>query len=199
MAQYDKLEMTTQALSVFMQEILEQAAAIRAYTNVFVDVQCDNEFLKRAHDAIWRELLSEIARVFDKSKTCGDENCTFSWLQEICLEEPYLKLFPDAEKDSVLQSLDEICKYYNKHPIKIARNKQLSHHDVKQLFEGECIEISLDEIENLIVNTTLVLGKIISRFYLDLVDVTFPNYDMLVNLFENELRKLLFIHENPLD
>ena len=182
--------MICQALTLFLQEIREQAAATRAYVNVFGNDECDNIFLKRSGDAIWRELLSEIARVFDRSKTRNDENCTFLRLKEVCLKEQYLSLFPNGEQDDLIQALDSICEHYKTLPIKTARNKQLSHHDMNQLFDGDEIKISLDKLENFIEDTTKVFEKIYTRFYFGWIEVSFPQYDILVAKFESALLKL---------
>jgi len=179
-----------EALTVFICEAREQVAAIRAYTNVYTDVECSNIFLKRAHDSIWRELLSEVARIFDRSETFGDENCTLLRLRAVCLEEQNLPYFPDGTKDGLIRDLDVVIAHFNDSPVKKSRNKQLAHHDMKKIFDGKCIEISLDELEKLIDDTTVVFSKLYTRFLLGLIEVTFPNYDTLVEIFENDLRKL---------
>ena len=136
----------------------------RKKQGVFQNHSCDNIFLQRSHDSIWRELLSEIARIFDKANTGSSENCTLLRLRSLCLKEQYSALFPSGEKDNLVQSLDTVFEIYDKLPIKESRNKQLSHHDLKQLFGGGCIEISMDQVENLIANTTDVFTKIYNRF-----------------------------------
>ena len=188
--------MICEALTVFICEVREQAAAIRAYTNVGMVSDCGSVFLNRAHDSIWRELLSELARIFDRSVTYGDENCTLLRLREMCLEEQYLPLFPGGEKDHLIQDLDDTIARYNNSPIKKSRNKQLAHHDMKKMFDGKCIEISLDELEKLIDDTTAVFSKIYTRIMLDLFDVTFPSYDTLVGLFEKDLLSITKCYKN---
>lgn len=192
MSKYDSSELICRALSVFIQEVLEQSAAIRAYSNIFQHDNCSNVFLQRAHDSIWRELISELARVFDKSSTKtkkgADDNCSLLRLRDLCLKEEYLPFFPGGETNSLLQSLDAVIQQYNNLPVKKSRNKQLSHHDMKQLFAGECVEISLDDIEALIFDTAEVFTKIYNCYLLGWAEFSFPPYDMLVAKFEESLQ-----------
>ena len=192
MSKYDNPELICRALSVFIQEVLEQSAAIRAYSNVFQQNECNNVFLKRAHDSIWRELISELARVFDKSSTKtkkgSDDNCSLLRLKDLCLKEEYLPLFPGGKTNSLMESLDAVIQQYSNLPVKKSRNKQLSHHDMKQLFSGECVEISLDDLEALIFDTAEVFTKIYNCYLLGWAEFSFPPYDMLVAKFEESLQ-----------
>ena len=185
----DKLDFICDTLLVFVKEVNEQAAAIRAYCNVFSDQECNNVYINRANDAIWRELVSELARIFDKSRTFSDENCTLSRLKEVCLETG--DVFPDGNEDELLLEIDRICDDYKNMPIKKARNKQLSHHDIKQLRKTDGIEISLDEVEKLISDTTSFFEKIYSRVNYGWIDLSFPDYATLVKSFENALHKVI--------
>ena len=180
MSKYDKPEMVCIALTTFINEIRGQSAAIRAYDNVFQDNNTSNVFLKRAYESIWLELLSETARIFDKAYTGNNENCTFLRLRALCIKEQYSSLFPSGENDSLVRSLDEVLDLYSQLPIGKSRNKQLAHHDMKQIFEGECIAISLDQVEKLISTATEVLSKIYTRICFGFFDVSFPAYDLIV-------------------
>lgn len=46
MSNYDTPELLCHALSVFIKETLEQAAALRAYSYVFCNKNCENVFYK---------------------------------------------------------------------------------------------------------------------------------------------------------
>ena len=185
----DKLDFICDTLLVFVKEVNEQAAAIRAYCNVFSDQECNNVYINRANDAIWRELVSDLARIFDNSRTLSDENCTLSRLKEVCLEAG--DVFLDGNEDKLLLEIDRICDDYKNMPIKKARNKQLSHHDIKQLSKPDGIEISLDEVEKLISDTTSFFEKIYSRVNYGWIDLSFPDYATLVKSFENALHKVI--------
>lgn len=192
MSNYDTPELLCRALSVFIKETLEQAAALRAYSCVFCNRNCENVFLQRAHDSIWRELISELARIFDKpstkNKSGQDENCTLLRLKEMCLKEGYLVLFPEGEADTAVQALNVVIQKYHDLPIKKSRNKQLSHHDIKQLFGGECIEISFDDLECLILETADAFADIYNRYLLGLVEFSYPPYDLLVTKYRESLQ-----------
>lgn len=191
MSKYDTPELICTAISTFIVEIREQMAAIRAYDNVWDSNECQNVFLQRTYESTWRELLSELTNVFDKSCTGLNENCTLVRLRELCLSDRYLELFSKGDGNDLIQSLDEVFRYFEQLPLRKIRNKQLSHHDMKQLFEGECIQISLEQIEKLVLDTTDVFAKIYTQFHHGWVEVTFADYNMLVRSFENALIQLI--------
>ena len=190
MSKYDTPENLCIALTAFITEIREQSAAIRAYDNVFQNRTCDNVFLQRSYDSIWRELLSEIARIFDKANTGSSENCTLYRLRNLCLKEPYSALFSNKEENKLIQSLDMVFEEYCQLPISYSRKKQLAHHDLKQVIAGDCVEISLEQIENLIANTTDVFSKIYTYFWGGIFEIYFPDYKILVECFEKDIKKL---------
>jgi len=190
MSKYDTPENLCVALTAFITEIREQSAAIRAYDNVFQNRTCDNVFLQRSYDSIWRELLSEIARIFDKAHTGSSENCTLLRLRNLCLNEQYSALFPGGETNNLLRCLDVVLDSYRQLPINYSRRKQLAHHDLKQVIDGESIEISLEQIENLIANTTDVFSKIYTHFLGGFFEISFPDYKILVECFEKDIKKL---------
>lgn len=179
------------ALTGFIIEIREQSAALRAYDNVFQNSHCDNSFMKRASKSIWRELLSEIARIFDNEKTGSYENCTLSRLKSLCCKEAYASLFATDEQNDLLQSLEVVFGYYNQLPIAYSRRKQLAHHDLTQIVAGECVGISFEQVEKLVEDVTNVFAKICTQFSGGLFITTFPNYDLLVEQYEKEIRKLI--------
>ena len=71
--------------------------------------------------------------------------------------------------------------------------KQLAHHDLKQVIAGECIEISLDQVEQLIAKATDVFAKIYMRFCLGVFEISFPKYNELVKNYENAINQLISI------
>ena len=190
-AQYETIDNICVALTAFIIEIREQTAALRAYDNVFQSESPNHIFLQRAYDSIWRELLSEIARIFDKANTGSDKNCTILRLKELCCSEKSLSLFPDNEKCSPLQPLEKVIEHYNLLPIAKSRKKQLAHHDLKQVLSGEYIEISLEQIEKLVEDITDVFAKIRTQLYLGVFEVSFTNYNVLVEQFEKDIRNLI--------
>lgn len=191
MSTYNTPDNVCLGLTTFIIEIREQVAAIRAYDNVFQNSECSNIFLKRAHDSIWIELLSEIARIFDKANTGSNENCTLLRLRELCLNEQYSHLFPNGNENDLIKALDLLFEHYKQLPIGKSRKKQLAHHDLKQVICGGCIEISLEKVEQLISHTTDIFEKIYTRFYFGFFEVSFINYNTLVTQFENDIRKLI--------
>ena len=147
-------------------------------------------FLQRSYDALWRELLSETAKIFDSAGKGTNKNCTLLRLKELCFDKQYAFLFPNGEKDTLVQLLDLLFKKYNQLPIKKSRRKQLAHHDLDQTIAGKCITISLEQIESLIADATDVFTKIYMRFCLECVEISFPDYGLLVGHYEDALKKL---------
>lgn len=191
MSKYNTPENVCFALSVFVTEIREYSAAMRAYDNIFQNKPSDNVFMQRSYDALWRELLSEIAKIFDSAGKDDNRNCSLLRLKELCLDKNYAFLFPNGENDTLVQLLDLLLRKYNQLPIKQSRRKQLAHHDLKQTIGGKCIAISLEEIENLITDITDVFTKIYMRFCLGCVDISFPDYTILVERYERDIRRLV--------
>ena len=147
MSKYANLEEICLALSVFIDEAKNQVAAIRACETIPEDKKEKNIFLTTISEALWRELLTEIARMFDLSSHKGDENCSFLRLREECLESSF---FPCGEEDTLIKMIDSLISLYKALPIRNARNKQLGHHDIKQIFKGQPINISTDEVERIV-------------------------------------------------
>lgn len=190
-SQYNTPDNLCFALETFIIEIREQSAALRAYDNVFQNKQCDNSFFRRSYESIWRELLSEIARIFDKESTGSSENCTLLRLKELCLNEHNVFLFPSGGENDLLKTFDAVFESYKQLPIGKSRKKQLAHHDLKQVIAGKPIEISLEQIEQLIESVTDVFAKIYSRFNLEIFEASFTNYDVLVEKYEKDIRLLV--------
>ena len=188
---YNTPENVCIALTAFIIEIRKQLATLRAYDNIFHNSPCNNAFMQQANNSIWRELLSEIARIFDKANTGSNENCTLLRLKELCYSKEYIFLFPNDENNGLLQSLEKVFELYNQLPIAKSRNKQLAHHDLKQVTVGECIELSLEQIEQLIEDLTDVFAKIRTRFHFGVFEVTFVDYNVLVEQFEKDIKKLI--------
>ena len=136
MSKYNTMDNVCEALTTFITGIREQSAVLRAYDNIFINNPCNSIFMQRAYESIWRELLSEIARIFDKANTGPNENCTFLRLKELCYSEQYWFLFASKEENELLQSLENVIEQYNQLPILKSRKKQLAHHDLQQMIAG---------------------------------------------------------------
>ena len=118
MGKYNELEEICSALSVFITEARKEAAVIRAYQNVIEETEGYNEFLDISHDFIWRELLIEIAKIFDSSGNGLNENCSIKRLRAECLKNAYVHIFPKGEEEFSIQLLDVTQQFYDNLPLK---------------------------------------------------------------------------------
>ena len=190
MSKYANLEEICVALNGFIDEAKNQMAAIRACESIPEDKKETNVFLTTVSDALWRELLTEIAKMFDSSSYRGDENCSFRRLREECLGS---NLFPCGEEDTLIKMIDSLISFYNALPIRNARNKQLGHHDMEQIFKGEVISVSTDEVERLVILMSYILELVYDRICF--AEVSLSDYEAikkkqiidLSRLFNNSL------------
>lgn len=186
---YEKLVKICYPLSVFVSEMRRMSAALRAHQNIMSKEDNPNCFLDIAHDAICRELLSEIAKIFDPGNDRSNENCSLLRLKNECLKDSYVDLFPAGKNDTYVKLIDIAYQRYGKLPVKKSRNNQLSHHDMKQTFGDEPIVIFFDEIEKLVFLITEILSVIYE--HINFAELTFPPYDYLVKSYEHALKSLV--------
>lgn len=188
----NELEAFCHTLSIFVYEARNQSAAIRAYENIFhanCNSSSSNVFFNMAYKSIWHELLMELAKLFDPSKEGNNKNCSLLRLKEMCLDKKYASLFPGGENHLFVCAIDIIYEQYASLLIKKSRNKQLSHHDLKQLFEEQPIEISFKNTEELVLKISSLLEIIYS--HVAFAEVSFGNYTNLVSQYEYALKQLV--------
>ena len=133
------------------------AAALRAYGEVYGDNEQGNAFIDLAQEAIWRQLLSEISKIYDKESTCGSDNCSMKQLYHVCCNHPR---FPDRENDELLKQIDRLYERYESLLSKTLRDKKLAHYDLEAVFALESPYVPFDDIERFIVDTGSILSKI---------------------------------------
>lgn len=193
--EFDDIKLVCDGLTLFISELRQKSAAVRAYINTYGNEGSNNPYLKSADENIFRELLSELGRVFDKSSTCGNKNCSIHKLKELCLSEKYNYLFVEGHKDPIIILLDfAIYRYEQLSPIKF-RNKQLAHHDIQQIIEGNPIEIPFEKIEEIIIDLTKIFEQV--RTKISSQGLSFPiefsysiSYEKLVLEYEESLKSL---------
>ncbi len=195
MNEFDDITLVCDGLTLFIGELRKKLAAVRAYINTYGNEGSNNPYLKCADECIFRELLSEFGRVFDKSSTCGNENCSIHKLKELCLSEKYNYLFVEGHKEPTIILLDYIIdRFENLSPIKF-RNKQLAHHDIQQIKEGKPIEIPFEKLEEIIIDLTKIFEQV--RIKINSHGLSFPiefsystSYEKLVLEYEESLKSL---------
>ena len=133
------------------------AAALRAYGEVYGDKKSGNVYIDLSQEAIWRQLLSEISKIYDKESTCGSDNCSMKQLYHVCCNHPR---FPDRENDELLKQIDDLYERYKSLLSKTLRDKKLAHYDLEAVFALESPYIPFNGIERFIVDTGSILSKI---------------------------------------
>lgn len=133
------------------------AAALRAYGEVYGDKESGNVYIDLSQEVIWRQLLSEISKIYDKESTCGFDNCSMKQLYHVCCNHPR---FPDRENDELLKQIDDLYESYKSLLSKTLRDKKLAHYDLEAVFALESPYVPFDDIERFIVDTGSILSKI---------------------------------------
>ena len=133
------------------------AAALRAYGEVYGDKKSGNVYIDLSQEVIWRQLLSEISKIYDKESTCGFDNCSMKQLYHVCCNHPR---FPDRENDELLKQIDDLYESYKSLLSKTLRDKKLAHYDLEAVFALESPYVPFDDIERFIVDTGSILSKI---------------------------------------
>lgn len=157
---YDEPHIVWYGIVSLFQFTQKYAAALRACGEVYGDNEQGNAFIDLAQEAIWRQLLSEISKIYDKESTCGSDNCSMKQLYHVCCNHPR---FPDRENDELLKQIDDLYERYKSLLSKKLRDKKLAHYDLEAVFELKSTYILFDDIEKFIVDTESVLSKIGNR------------------------------------
>ena len=133
------------------------AAALRAYGEVYGDKESGNVYIDLSQEVIWRQLLSEISKIYDKESTCGSDNCSMKLLYHLCCNNRH---FPDGESDVLLKQINSLYERYESLLSKGNRDKKVAHYDLEAVFALESLYIPFDGIERFIVDTGSILSKI---------------------------------------
>ena len=133
------------------------AAALRAYGEVYGDKGSGNVYIDLSQEVIWRQLLAEISKIYDKESTCGSDNCSMKLLYHLCCNNRH---FPDGESDVLLKQIDGLYERYESLLSKRNRDKKVAHYDLEAVFALESLYIPFDGIEQFIVDTGSILSKI---------------------------------------
>ena len=133
------------------------AAALRAYGEVYGDKESGNVYIDLSQEVIWRQLLSEISKIYDKKSTCDFDNCSMKQLYHVCCNNRH---FPEGESDVLLKQIDRLYERYESLLSKTPRDKKLAHYDLEAVFALESPYVPFDDIERFIVDTGSILSKI---------------------------------------
>lgn len=183
-------------VTCFVNEISKYTAAVHAINEIKEDAAKEawpnNEYLELADEAIWRQLISNITKVFDNDNTCRHDNCSLKMLKNLCIEDK--DKFPDGEMDLLLQALEVLYKNFDSTISVEIRNKNVAHHDLIDLFTGEIKYINFSDVESLVEETIDLISKIGEKLFLPFV---FPPIPSLTEKFKTALLELIKAVDRP--
>lgn len=181
---YNEPHIIWMAIITLFQFAQKYTAALKAYGNVYKDDGAQNAYIDVAQEALWRQLMSELSKIYDRESTCGSDNCSIQQLRQCCLNHATAM---HGKSSELIAQLDALCKRYESLFSRELRNKKLAHYDLKAVFSQEPPPIPFDDVEQFINETAHTLQQI--GDYLLGVEVNF-GYDELVKNFQAGLLKL---------
>lgn len=136
--------------------LLQEAGALKAC--IEYPSEKSNIFLQISEESLSRQLLLNIAKLFDSAETCGHPNCSILQFRNY-----FLSTFPNNTNDSahrILTSLEKLQQTFEVTISRIVRNRKLAHFDLKDLFSFSVVEISFHDLEILILDLISTLSAI---------------------------------------
>lgn len=116
------------------------AAALKAYGNVYKDDGAQNAYIDVAQEALWRQLMSELSKIYDRKSTCGSDNCSIRQLRQCCLNHATAM---HGKSSELIAQLDALCERYESLFSRELRNKKLAHYDLKAVFRKNHLQSHL--------------------------------------------------------
>ena len=156
-------------LKVFAHEIGNYLAAVKAVgviqKGTGKEIWTENKYLVLSEQAIWRQLVLDITKLFDTEKTGKYDNCSLKMIKALCLEEKYLYLFPKGQDDPLIQAIDKMYDKYISTTTLHVRNKKIAHHDLNEIFLSNIPCLLFSDIEELANETIQLIYKIGIRLW----------------------------------
>lgn len=165
-------------------KIMQETGALKAYSMCCQET--NNEFLKIAEDTIYRQLLMDISKFFDRPTIAGNMNCSIPQLRKMCLRET--SKFVEGENDCLIKEIDDLIKLFEDVISKELRNKKLAHFDLEELFAFNQHFIIFGDVENLVVKLGNVISEVGAR--LMLVEVNYPTIDAYARAYCKAIEEL---------
>lgn len=134
-----------------------------------------NVFLETFLDVLSQQILSELAKLFDRAHYGSEDNCSVLQLKELCVENKIV--FPDGENDEVIQQCVEICERYKQVVPKEVRNKQIAHIDLATLYNEKPVKISFSDLKDVVEDLAHLITQIGERLYLG--ELNFPPVSLI--------------------
>lgn len=171
-------------------EIWKYVAITKAYKKITAEYGYDSKssnFLDVASQAIWDQLLLDISKVFDRARTCGNENCSVDLLKELIQKS---NSFSNSEKETIKKEADRLCERFDEIISRDIRNKQIAHYDLASLSNNSEKEIPSEEVEAFAVSVADFLSKISTRILNERATLHFDSLEDIIKRYEDDMRKI---------
>ena len=119
MPDFKSPEFVSLGLVSLFQFAQKYTAALKAYGEIFGDEGAENAFIDTSHEALWRQLMSELSKIYDRAQICGSDNLSINMLRNLCLEHP---CFTKEENNATILALDGLQTRYEELLSKNLRN-----------------------------------------------------------------------------
>lgn len=173
------------AICMLFQFSQRYTAALKAYGEMYGDRRSGNDFLDISQETIWRQLLSELSKLYDAEKTGGNVNCSFGRIKTLYIDING-QLYA-GKNDSIINRIDELQYRYENLLTKQLRNKKLAHYDFEKVCEQVSPTLLFTEVEQFVKDTGEVLEKLCEQNY---ISGLLLEYDELVKKYKESLTSL---------
>ena len=173
------------AICTLFQFSQRYTAALKAYGEMYGDRSSGNDFLDISQETIWRQLLSELSKLYDAEKTKRNVNCSFRRIKSLYFDSN--RQLCKEKNDSIINRIDELQHRYEKLLTKQLRNKKLAHYDFEKVYEQVSQTLSFAEVEQFVKDTGEVLEKLCEQNY---ISGLLLEYDELVKKYKESLTSL---------
>ena len=197
MSEFSQPQIVWYGLIDHLKQIREYIAILKVFNEICPNLP--NRFLRTSKTAVEKQLLLDIAKIFDPARYRGDENCSIELLKELCLnaekEDSRTPKFPNRESNPLIIRIDEAYRQYESVISKQLRNKKMAHNDLYAMFNGTFLQASFDQVVILVENCSTIISEIGERLlgaklkFSTIADLEKTYEDSLKDLIGNEQKR----------
>lgn len=138
-------------------------ALLNAYYDIMMEKYTFDEnfenYISTTVDAVYSQLLLEIARFFDPAKQMSNTNCSLFLLKQLLSDNFEKRKVKAEEKESLFIAISTLEAAYNETSIPAFRRKRLAHNDLDDIFDFRNDLPKFKEINALInqINNVIIL------------------------------------------